>query len=58
MIPAHVLHVSRRRPPKGTVQQVRAWVAHDPRRAEIALDAERDGQQRSSLIRHLEAMLR
>ena len=57
MIPGHVLHVPPR-PPHGTVQQVQAWVAGNPRRAQLALDSERAGQQRSSLISHLDGLLR
>jgi hypothetical protein len=42
-------------PPNGTVQEVLDWVGDDPARAQEALDAERAGQNRSTLIAELEA---
>jgi hypothetical protein len=42
--------------PSGTVEEVKAWVGDDPDRAQQALDAERAGQNRSSLISHLEGV--
>jgi hypothetical protein len=42
--------------PEGTVQDVLDWVGDDPGRAQEALDAERVGQQRSTLISQLEAI--
>jgi hypothetical protein len=43
-------------PPSGTVDEVLGWVGDDPDRAQKALNAERDGQNRSSLIAKLEAI--
>lgn len=40
--------------PAGTIPDVLAWVGNDPARARAALDAERDGANRSSLINQLE----
>lgn len=42
-------------PPDGTVQDVLDWVGDDPDRARQALEAERAGQNRSTLISELEA---
>jgi hypothetical protein len=42
--------------PEGTVQEVLDWVGDDPTRAASALDAERNGQQRSTLMTKLEAI--
>jgi hypothetical protein len=42
--------------PAGTVAEVLAWVGDDPERAAQALQAERDGQQRSTLIARLEEL--
>jgi IPT/TIG domain-containing protein len=39
--------------PEGSVAEVLAWVGHDPQRAAQALDAERAGQNRSTLIAQL-----
>jgi hypothetical protein len=38
------------------VAEVLAWVGDDPERAAQALQAERDGQQRSTLIARLEEL--
>lgn len=40
--------------PDGTVQEVVDWVGDDPARAQQALDAERAGQNRTTLIAQLE----
>jgi hypothetical protein len=40
-------------PPEGTRAEVLAWVGDDPGRARAALDAERAGQQRNTLIAEL-----
>lgn len=42
--------------PQGTMQDVLNWVGDDPGRAQEALDAERAGQNRSTLISQLEAI--
>jgi hypothetical protein len=42
--------------PQGTIAEVLAWVGDDPGRARAALDAERAGQNRSTLINQLEAI--
>jgi len=42
--------------PQGTVAEVLDWVGDDPARANEALDAEYDGQNRSTLIAQLEAI--
>jgi hypothetical protein len=44
-------------PPSGSVEEVKTWVGDDPQRAQSALDAERDGQNRSTLIAHLEGIV-
>ena len=41
--------------PTGTVDDVKEWVGDDPDRAQQALDAELDGQNRTTLIDWLEA---
>jgi hypothetical protein len=41
-------------PPSGTIEDVKAWVGDDSDRAGSALTAEREGQNRSSLITWLE----
>jgi hypothetical protein len=43
--------------PEGTISEVLEWVADDARRAQVALDAEREGQQRSTLLAELERLL-
>jgi hypothetical protein len=43
-------------PPEGTVSEVLRWVGDDPGRAGQALDAERAGRRRSSLIAELERL--
>jgi len=43
--------------PKGTVSEVLAWVGDDEERAEAALDAEKDGAKRVTLIHVLESKL-
>lgn len=43
--------------PEGTIEEVKAWVGDDPERAQVALDAELAGQNRSSLIAWLEGKL-
>jgi hypothetical protein len=40
--------------PEGSAATVLAWVADDAQRAQLALEAERDGKQRSTLIAKLE----
>jgi hypothetical protein len=47
----------REEPPTGTVAEVLAWVGDDPRRAQLALEAEQAGQQRSTLIAQLERIV-
>jgi hypothetical protein len=42
--------------PDGTVEAILAWVGDDPERAQAALEAERAGKNRSTLISELEAM--
>jgi len=42
--------------PDGTAQEVMGWVGDDPARAQAALDKERAGQNRSTLISQLEAV--
>jgi len=44
-------------PPEGTVQEVMDWVGDDRVRAQAALDAERVGQDRTTLVSQLEALL-
>lgn len=41
-------------PPSGTIEDVKAWVGDDPERARQALDAERDGPNRQTLVSYLE----
>jgi hypothetical protein len=41
--------------PTGTIAEVLCWVGDDPDRADLALQAEYTGQQRSTLIAQLEA---
>jgi hypothetical protein len=41
-------------PPSGTIEEVKAWVGDDPERAQQALDAEREGQNRQTLVSYLE----
>jgi hypothetical protein len=41
--------------PDGTINEVLDWVGDDPDKAQRALDVERTGQNRSSLISQLEA---
>lgn len=53
---AVALHVAPK-PPTGTVAEVRAWVGGSPARARRALDAERVGQKRSTLLTELERLL-
>lgn len=42
--------------PEGTIAEVLAWVGSDPDRAQQALDAERAGQNRSTLITQLQEL--
>lgn len=42
--------------PEGTVNDVLDWVGDDPDRAQEALDAERSGQNRTTLVSQLEAI--
>jgi len=42
--------------PGGTITEVLDWVGDDPARAQAALDAERDGANRSTLISQLESI--
>lgn len=39
--------------PQGTVTEVLAWVGDDPQRRQHALDAERAGKRRATLLRQL-----
>jgi hypothetical protein len=50
------LHVPPR-VPAGKISEVRAWVGEDPRRARLALEAERKRQRRSTLLKELERLL-
>jgi hypothetical protein len=43
--------------PEGSIKTVLAWVGDDRAKAQAALDAEKDGQQRSTLIKELEDIL-
>lgn len=43
--------------PKGTVHEVLHWVGDDKEKAQIALDAEKDGAERVTLIHALEEIL-
>jgi hypothetical protein len=43
--------------PEGSIDTVLAWVGDDPGRAQQALDAEQAGQQRTTLITKLEAIV-
>jgi hypothetical protein len=42
--------------PNGTVEEVKTWVGDDRERAQKALEAERSGQNRPTLIAHLESV--
>jgi hypothetical protein len=42
--------------PSGTIEEVKAWVGEDSERAQKALDAERSGQNRPTLIAYLEGV--
>jgi hypothetical protein len=42
--------------PDGTIEEVKAWVGDDHDRAQRALEAERAGQSRTTLITYLEAI--
>lgn len=43
--------------PDGTIDEVKTWVGTDKDRAQQALDAEYAGQNRSTLITHLEGIV-
>jgi hypothetical protein len=43
--------------PEGSIKTVLAWVGDDKTKAQAALDAEQEGQQRSTLIKELEDIL-
>lgn len=43
--------------PDGNIAEVLAWVDNDPDRAQAALNAERDGKDRDSLIRQLQSVI-
>jgi hypothetical protein len=43
-------------PPSGTIEEIKAWVGDDHDRAQQALTAERNGQQRQTLIAWLESV--
>jgi hypothetical protein len=43
--------------PEGSIKTVLAWVGDDKTKAQAALDAEKEGQQRSTLIKELEDIL-
>ena len=43
--------------PEGSIKKVLDWVADDAARAQAALDAENDGEKRSSLISKLNAIV-
>jgi hypothetical protein len=42
--------------PDGTIDEVKAWVGDDPDRAQRALESERAGQNRTTLITYLESV--
>jgi hypothetical protein len=44
--------------PAGSIKEVLAWVGDDATKAQKALDAENDGDKRSSLISKLEALIK
>jgi len=43
--------------PEGSIKKVLDWVSDDPTKAQAALDAENEGEKRSSLISKLNAIL-
>lgn len=43
--------------PEGSIKTVLAWVGDDKSKAEAALDAEKDGQKRTTLVKELEEIL-
>lgn len=43
--------------PAGTVSEVTEWVGEDKERAQAALDTEKNGAERKTLITHLEELL-
>lgn len=43
--------------PTGSIKEVKDWVGDDTERAQVALDAENEGNQRSTLITYLEGLL-
>jgi multidrug resistance efflux pump len=43
--------------PQGSVEEIKTWAGDDPERAQRALDAERAGQNRSTLVAHLEGIV-
>lgn len=43
--------------PNGSIKEVKDWVGDDTERAQVALDAENEGNQRSTLITYLEGLL-
>lgn len=43
--------------PEGSIKTVLAWVGDDKAKASAALDAEQDGQKRTTLVKELEEIL-
>lgn len=43
--------------PEGSIKTVLAWVGDDKVKASAALDAEQDGQKRTTLVKELEEIL-
>jgi hypothetical protein len=43
--------------PEGSIKTVLAWVGDDKAKASAALDAENDGQKRTTLVKELEEIL-
>lgn len=43
--------------PEGSVKDVLGWVAEDPAKAQLALDAENSGEKRKTLVKELNAIL-
>jgi hypothetical protein len=43
--------------PEGSIKTVLAWVGDDKAKAEAALDAEKSGQKRTTLVKELEDIL-
>lgn len=43
--------------PEGSIKTVLAWVGDDKAKASAALDAEKDGQKRTTLVKELQEIL-